>query len=105
MSRFFYRRTKSKDALVCYTGPVKCPSKLLHIVATNLKQRSPTERAAIFQRSQKLMSRSFYQRTKSKDAQVCYTGPVKCPSKLLHRVATQLKQRSPTEGAAIFQRS
>jgi hypothetical protein len=76
-SRFFYRRTKGKGAQICYTGPVKCPSKLLHRVATKLKQRLPTDRVAIFQRSQKLMSRFFYQRTKSKGG---------CSS-LLHRTS------------------
>eukprot|EP00978_Attheya_sp_CCMP212_P015748 scaffold40797_cov63-Attheya_sp.AAC.5 len=54
----------------------------LNSPTSNPSKRMPTERAAIIQ-------------TKSKGTQVCYIGPVKCPSsKLLRRVATKLKYPS-----------
>eukprot|EP00978_Attheya_sp_CCMP212_P023149 scaffold70211_cov63-Attheya_sp.AAC.2 len=54
-------------------------------------KRTQTERAAIFQRTKKLKCRFFYRRTKSKGAQVCHTGPIKCPSKLLQQLAAKRK--------------
>eukprot|EP00978_Attheya_sp_CCMP212_P048437 scaffold520491_cov145-Attheya_sp.AAC.1 len=64
---------------------------------SNPIKRTPTERAAVFQQSKKLKSRFFYRRMKSKDAQVCYTGPVKCPSKLLRQVAVKRKHPKPSD--------
>eukprot|EP00978_Attheya_sp_CCMP212_P033085 scaffold131938_cov70-Attheya_sp.AAC.1 len=69
----------------------------LNPFTSNPSKRTPTERAAIFQRSKKLKCRFFYRRTKSKGAQLCYSGPIKCHSKLLRQLAAKRKHPKPLD--------
>ena len=78
---------------------IKYKNKLNLLISStsNPSKRTPSERVSISQRSKKLKSRFFYRRTKRKNAQVCYTGPVKCPDKLLRQVAAKRRYPTPSD--------